>query len=82
MSTSYQVTITRTSDWDESYDLYYRIGSAPVEIGDGVYEGNHVIRPDQTSITFSVVIPATVIAGFIAAPVQARECLTYGLARA
>ena len=66
-------TITRGSLWDESYDVYYKIGGAPLELGDGVFYGNFVIQPWETSIVVTITTSADADLGIMVGPVQARE---------
>jgi expansin (peptidoglycan-binding protein) len=74
---TFSVTITKQSDWDESYDIYYKKGGAPLEVGDGYFGGNFPIKPYQTSITATVTTPVDADYGYLVAPVQSRETFIF-----
>lgn len=74
---SISLSIARGSAWDESYDVWAKVGATPLEIGDGTYVGNFPILPSQSSITATATVPATASYGYLVAPVQARESLVF-----
>jgi len=67
-------SITRGSQWETSYDVWTKLGSVPLEEGDGIFVGNYTISPNQTSVTIS--LPSYVTGysyGFMAVPITNRD---------
>lgn len=69
---SVTVTIHRANDFDESYEVWMKRNSVPLEYGDGTYVGNYTILPWETSLSFAVITPPGSW-GFSATQVQRRD---------
>lgn len=68
-----EILITRTDDWQESYNVWGKAGSAPIEDGDGFFIGNYPIEPDETEIQISWTPPGAGTYAFLVIPVTRRE---------
>ena len=68
------INIQRASDWDTSYDIWYKLGSSPTEVGDGSFLGNYPIDPDETELIVAWDEPiAGATYGVLVLPIQRRS---------
>jgi hypothetical protein len=70
---SFQILITRGDDWETSYDVWAKPGSAPLEDGDGVFVGNYEILPSETQITVTPAAPIDDTYGVLVLPIIRRS---------
>lgn len=76
MSVTINITITRGDEWEDSYDVWAKLSSVPLEEGDGVYIGNYPIEPNEDSITIAwtgAQDDAVYNYGFRVVPITRRE---------
>lgn len=67
-------TIQRNGDqWVTSYDVWAKLGSYPLEEGDGVFVGNVEIEPSQTTTSIALAKPSTEDWKFAAISIYGRD---------